>query len=357
MKTCGKCSLNASLRLSGEIFLLPFLVLACSVPTSDFELFGGAHVEWESLSHRVSVLEAGLTAEGPEMAVVGGDWSTGESFSDWVHYRLASVEVRGARAGMAQKRVDVSIHPRGLNDDGELDREGVGRGTVEIPIVELGSWPVYTAVIQGFGIQTGVGQPGSFPAEYDAAHGYPLGRLAVEVGTVVKKEESVTVEASLWFEPASTEEAILDRPAMNDSIPHARFEGWIEVAVVGHEKAGTTLPLTATGDYPYNPPYSTQDPVVLEVDFEPGRLAAWKFLSFEANPGGNGDYIRSIGAEILGEEDLQAVGVELTNSSAFELAPFSYAIEGTLALIPGGRNTSVVLRSREGEAEVGAWVP
>ena len=333
------------------------LLLSCSVPTSDFEVFGGFHLGWESLSHRVSRLEAGIGPDGPKMAMVGGDWSTGESYSDWLHYRMASVEVRGARAGFAQIRVPLSVEARGLDESGEFLREGVAVGVAELPLIEVGAWPVYSAVIQGFGIRSDVAQGASFPADYDSSHGYALGRLQLRVGEPTKGEEAVTVEASLQFEPASTEESILDRPAMNASIPDARFEGWVDVGILGHEREGTSLPLQASVEHPYLPPYSPQEPVRLAVDFERGRLAAWTSLDFEVNPGGPGDYIRTIGAEILGQEDLEAVGMDLTNSSAYELAPFSYSIEGNLTLVPIGRQAEILLRSREGEADVGDWIP
>jgi hypothetical protein len=144
---------------------------------------------------------------------------------------------------------------------------------------------------------------------------------------------------------------------MNSSIPLARFEGWVDVALIGHERSGTTLPLSARGQHPYSPPYSPQESTVVDVEFDRGRLAGWRSLSFEANPGGSGDYIRSVGAEILGEEELQAVGFELTSSSHVELAPFFYSISGTMVLLSAGDEASVLLRSREGETDAGTWTP
>ena len=341
----------------GRRLLLLLAVLGCAVPTSDFELFGGFHLDWESLSHRVSLLEVGIGEEGPEMGLVGGDWSTGESFSDWIHYRLASLEIRNAKARLGQGRIPLVIAPRELDDDGQFRNQGIAEGELVLPISEVGSWSTYTALIQGFGVNTAVEQGPGFPDDYDSAHGYALGALGVDLGEVRREDEEVRVSVSLRFEPSSTEEGILDRPAMNASIPQARFEGWVEVAIVGHERKGTTLPLEAVGEHSYEPPYSVQEATLLDVDFGKGRIAGWSALSFEVNPGGSGDYIRSIGAEVLGEEDLEAVGFDLTNSSAFELAPFSYVVSGTLALLDVGRGSSIALRARSGEADVGNWIP
>ena len=100
-----------------------YLLLACSVPTSDFEVFAGFDVEWDVLSHRVSRLEVANSTDGPEMAVVGGDWSTGEQFSDFLNYRFSSLDIRGARAGFTQVRIPLRIAPRGL-DEGRLCASG-----------------------------------------------------------------------------------------------------------------------------------------------------------------------------------------------------------------------------------------
>ena len=150
-------------------------------------------MEWESLSHRVSRLEAGLGPDGPEMAMVGGDWSTGESFSDWIHYRLSSLEVRQARAGMAQGRAAVNLDSRGVDEDGEYEREGIGYAVVELPISEVGSWPVYTAVLQGFGIRTDVDQGAAKKDALNSSKFIPWANNAMTSGLHDKPPKEATM--------------------------------------------------------------------------------------------------------------------------------------------------------------------
>jgi len=334
-----------------------YLLLACSVPTSDFEVFAGFDVEWDALSHRVSRLEVANGEDGPEMAVVGGDWSTGEQFSDFLKYRFSSLDIRDARAGFAQVRIPFRIEPRGLDDEGEYAQPGTAEGLGEVEIFAVGSWPEYTAVVQGFGIRTDVQQSASFPTDYDPGHGYALGRLSLAVSDVVRGEEALSVGASLTFEPAPTGEGLLDRPAMDASIPLAAFEGWVDVGIIGHERAGTSIPLDTKGTHPYSPPYSPQEAVEMPLNLGSGRIGFWQSLHFEVNPGGHGDYIRAIGAEMVGHEEVEGVRLNLTNSSAFELGALTYSIQGQVALLGLGRRSQAYLRVREGEADVGSWQP
>jgi hypothetical protein len=339
-----------------------FFILACSVPTSDFEIFGGFHFEWDRLSHRVSRIEASVGGEsGPAMAMVGGDWSTGEAFSDFLHYRLPSLEVRNAKAALGQVRVAFTLSAPGLPEEGEEVPDSRpdqwATATARIPIDQVGGWEVYTALIQGFGVRSDVEQSADFPENYDAANGYALGRLAVKVGQAERSDTEVLVPVSIQFVPGDTEEAILDRPAMNSSIPFAQFQAWVEVGVVGHLRQGTEFPAQAVGSHPYAPPYSDQPATRVAMDFPDNRLALWQSLSFEANPLGPGDYIRSIGAELVGEERVRGADLDFGNSSVYELHAFNYSVQGQLALIDLGRNAQIYLRSREGEAEVGEWAP
>jgi len=292
------------------------------------------------------------------MAMVGGDWSTGESFSDSLHYRLPTIEVRDAKASLGQARVDLTIPAAGVSEEEEEPPETPeGLGTARIPLSEVGSWPSYTPVIQGFGVRTDVTQDVDFPADYNSAHGYALGRITVELGVPVREETEILVPVLLQFVPGDTGEQILDRPQMNASIPYARFEGWVDVGVVGHQREGTSVPVQAVGTHPYSPPYSLQEATSLAMDFGRGRIALWQGLSFEANPGAEGDYIRGIGAEVLGDDDIDSVRLDLTNSSVYELGPFSYSIGGELSLVDLGRGAQIFLRTREGEATIGDWVP
>jgi hypothetical protein len=339
------------------------LFLACSVPTSDFEIFGGFQFEWDNLSHRISRIEAAVGGEdGRHMAMVGGDWSTGESYSDFLHYRLPTLEVQNAKANLGQIRVALQVmapfdSEEEAPENDEHNPHTWATGVARIPITEVGSWDVYTAVIQGFGLRTDVPQSDDFPDSYDPANGYAIGHLAVSVGEPERGETEISVPVSLLFAPGDTGEAILDRPEMNASIPFAQFSAWVEVGVVGHLRAGADVPVEATGTHPYAPPYSEQPASLVSLGLPEGRLALWQSLSFEANPGGSGDYIRNMGAELYGSESVEGARLELGNSSIYELDQFSYSVTGSLSMVDLGRSARVYVRTREGESDIGSWVP
>jgi hypothetical protein len=342
--------------LEAGMFLM---LMACSVPTSEFEIFAGFQFEWDNLSHRISRIEAVVGGEdGNQMAMVGGDWSTGESFSDFLNYRLPTLEVQNAKAGLGQVRVELTIPvPDSPGENEDEPTATWATGIARIPISEVGAWEVYTPVIQGFGIRTDVAQSGDFPDDYDPANGYALGRLAVSLGPAERGETEVVVPVSLLFVAGDTGEAILDRPEMNASIPFAQFNGWVEVGVVGHLRKGTDVPVEATGTHAYAPPYSEQPPSLVNLGLPEGRLALWQTLSFEANPGGSGDYIRNMGAELYGGERVEGARLQLGNSSVYELDQFSYEVSGSLSMVDLGRSARVYLRIREGESEIGSWAP
>ena len=126
---------------------------------------------------------------------------------------------------------------------------------------------------------------------------------------------------------------------------------------MGHLRAGTDVPVEATGTHSYAPPYSEQPSSLVSLGLPEGRLALWQSLSFEANPGGSGDYIRNMGAEIYGSESVEGARLQLGNSSIYELDQFSYSVTGSLSMVDLGRSARVYVRTREGESDIGSWVP
>ena len=91
----------------------------------------------------------------------------------------------------------------------------------------------------------------------------------------------------------------------------------------------------------------------MALELGEGRVPVWTSMEFEVNPGGQGDYIRSLGAELVGAQRTEAALFDLSASSAYELAPFSYAVGGALALLNLGRSATAFYRVREGEANLG----
>jgi hypothetical protein len=339
------------------------LLAACSVPVSDFEILAGFHFEWDAESHRVSRIAVAVGGEnGPLMAMAGKAADESSSGDDFLNYRLPTLEVRNARAALGQVRVPILL-PAGMEavdedaEDPDEDAEEAWNGTARIPLDQVGGWPVYTAVIQGFGVRSDGAQNDTLQGGYDAAMGYALGRLAVQLGDAERGDSEIIVPVSFQFIPADTGETTSDHPAMNASIPFVQFEAWVEVGVVGHMRQGTQFPVNAMGTHVYEPPHSEQPPILLDLGFGDGRLAFWQSLSFEANPEGEGEPIRRFGSELVGEERVAGAQLDFGNSSTTERNAFTYVIQGQLGLIDLGGDAHIYLRNRKGKAEPGDWVP
>ena len=109
---------------------------------------------WADLSHRISYLNVSLDASSGDanMGLIGGDWSTGEEFSDTIFYRMGGAKVSTDRAGFAYGEISLVIEP---SVDGS---EFTANGTASVPYSEIGDWPNYVALISGFGMWTDVEQ-------------------------------------------------------------------------------------------------------------------------------------------------------------------------------------------------------
>ena len=82
-------------------------------PTSVVVWSGWNHT-WGMLSHRVARLRAVLEPdETLSMGIVGGDWSTGESFSDDVNYRMHYQRILGLDSAVEHGETTLQVGPEG----------------------------------------------------------------------------------------------------------------------------------------------------------------------------------------------------------------------------------------------------
>ena len=71
------------------------LLLACA-PSDPELLLTGWEYEWEQLSHRVAFLRVGVEEDSSlSLGLIGGDWSTGTTFTDTPAYRVRYQRVAG----------------------------------------------------------------------------------------------------------------------------------------------------------------------------------------------------------------------------------------------------------------------
>ena len=133
------------LRLMKIHVLLPLLALGCSSKSDTGEpIAGESHIvwagwnhQWGLLSHRISLVRVKAGEDGSaESGILGGDWSTGESWSDDVNVRVHQQSVTTSALEFTSGEVSITVGP-----DGEA--------TVPIPDA-AGDY----VVLQGFEIDT-----------------------------------------------------------------------------------------------------------------------------------------------------------------------------------------------------------
>lgn len=340
------------------------LLSGCSETTEGSVLLGW-QFDWTQLSHRVAYVDVDMPDDGSvEMGMIGGDYSTGDEFSDTVLYRANTLAVTSSRAAFASAEVTLEIEPAS---------EGSGftaAGAVSFDGEAVGDWPDYTAFVSGFTLDTDLEEQGEgYSDEYDPALGYTSLGFGVWLDEVEVGDSSYEVPVTVRFAhgPSGEEDVpgiTEGREAMDASIPHARTAVRVRVTLVGYKGDRDDLSLEESVALAYDPPYSVQSLSELPAVSESGRTAVpgWRGFNLVVNggEGNHGDYLRSFGA-ILDPGDALDEGLDgtvtagVTGTSAFELAPMTYDFTGDLAVLHL-KDTEVSLTQWGGEAEIGDWV-
>lgn len=186
---------------------------------------------WTNMNHRISLWHVGLDREDPcragtiDAAFIGGDFTTGEVFTDEAELSFAwqSVVADPARLGVARVRVPLDIPPGGTlagtwtGDRAELGIDGYGE---------------VVAVIEGIRLTTDVEPTDDWPNDYEPRLGYTSRGLGASVAVHRTDETMVEVDWSVRFEHGIAEDVLL-RADMNAAVPFAPAEGWLDVLLVG----------------------------------------------------------------------------------------------------------------------------
>lgn len=308
------------------------LLLACAPadPTEAIVL-SGWHYEWETLSHRVSRLRAVVEPDASlSLGLVGGDYSTGETFVDVPHYRMRFQRVRTPYADFLQAEGSFEVGP-----------EPEASLTLTLDAAGLDERRGLVALLQGWDLDTDIPQAADYPADYDPGYGYTSAGFGVRLGepTRVGDEVQVPVTARVRWAPQ-------DRDDMNAAIPHARTALTLRVLLVAYDGTLDATTVRGGADYPYTPPYTDQPPMGGSFAFDGGRpegFLGWTGFDLlgEAvgdDEDGQGDYLRAFGAEAVPSADdarrLEgAVTATLSTSSFIEFTQLSASFEADLVRI------------------------
>lgn len=186
---------------------------------------------WTNMNHRISLWQVALDRADPcrastiDAAFIGGDFTTGEVFTDEAELTFAwqSVVTDPAALGVARVRVPLSIAPGGVvSGEWTGDRAELG----------IDGYADVVAVIEGVRLSTDVEAPDDWPNEYEPRLGYTSRGLGASVDARRVDDAEVVVDWSVRFEHGIAEDVLL-RADMNEAIPFAPAEGWLDVLLIG----------------------------------------------------------------------------------------------------------------------------
>jgi hypothetical protein len=267
----------------------------------------GIGLAWKLLNHRISFWEAypssaACPAERFDdvslvAGYVGGDWSTGQIFTDAPHIDYRYFAVDSSEIAFLPLEVELRIDPPDYVAATVVD--------ADLDAAKMAGRRAYAAFVNGLELWTDLPQPDpDYPADYDPALGYTSRGLGAGV-------EELTVEGdaahlSVW---ARFELGPADRDAMNRAIPHAETGAVVHVLLVGVDD-GAITPFNLGYLLQYDPPrplfqpkypHATEEMRRAEVAGEPGYPVAfvgWRSFDFRLfGSATDGDYIREISAQ------------------------------------------------------------
>lgn len=310
------------LRPMNAVFFIPFLALACSGKSDTAEPSGDTHIVWSGwnhrwglLSHRVSLVrvKAGETGSA-ESGILGGDWSTGESWSDDVGVRIHQQAITAEGMVVTLGETSLTVGPE-------------GEATVALPDAtgEL-------VVLQGFEIDTELPllvEPDVEPPDYDPKLGY----TSRGFGMALSETDAG------WEATATVRWGPRDRADMNAAIPLAQTAVTIYWASISGIDATTPIRISGTQDLAHSPPNSPQSGHTEPLDLSGHGFAALRgfYLGIDDTDGGDGgDYLRSFGVELpptIDGRPPSAVSAEVLNTSVIELGEMSmsYSVDAVWA--------------------------
>ena len=304
-----------------------------------FSMWSGWNHTWTLLSHRISLLRVRSLDDGEaESGILGGDWSTGESWSDTVDYRIHQQTISSpdlaAYHGQSvfQVRTDTPVAETVALDDIDAD----------------------LVVLRGFEINTDVAQEDAYPANYDPALGYTSRGFALSVS--LNADGDVAVEGTVRWGPR-------DRDNMNAAIPEATSQLTVWWTAISGVEAHEELFFSASKDLTHTPPNSDQSGVREPTGWSgtgAAGLAKIDLRLFDTDGGDGGDYVRSFGVEIPpGDRGVAPSDIagEILTTSLIELGVMSMDLDVHALWIPLEADVhAVTSQTFRGTHDIGTFV-
>ncbi len=336
--------------------MLLLILTGCAQPETVHALvLQGWEYEWESLSHRISLLQVQVNQDSTaSLGLIGGSFTTGSEGTDVPHYRLEYADIGIPGAAFAEAQGTWTIGP---------DASGTSTLTTAAPDGCGDQMAVY---LNGFGIDTGVPQSADYPADYDPSLGYTSNGFAWALGgpRLSGGMLSVDVKATVRWAPQ-------DRADMNAAIPFAQTGVSADVLFVCFQGDAQGAVVSGNVDYPWNPPFTQQDPMTTPFSIvgdaqahgnKNGVVGGTGFdlqaMFTDVDGSSTGDYLRSYGVELTGSDDGKgtwsgSTTAQITNSSLIEYGDEAASFAADYTRI-GVRGATTATATAEGTHDVGA---
>jgi hypothetical protein len=319
----------------------------CEVEESSSYVWGGFGYEWETLSHRLSLLKGMMTETGgAEVGMIGGDWSTGATWSDVPSFRLHTQAVKSSQVHVVHGATVLS-----------MDRNEETLVSEELAIPAGLEGENASVVLRGIRLNADVPQGEDYPSNYDPALGYTSSGLRYGVGDATVEADMVSfpVTGQLFWGPQ-------DREDMNEALKYAQSELEIGWTVIFHSEPREDYTVSGSAVYPRTPPNS-EHPSFGAEDLSFGPVASVGFagirnvsLRLQDQEGTDqGSYWRRVGFELRDLDQTEPYGYAMaTNSSLLEEIAVTASVEAQLSWFPVTEEcASVDIDLIEGSHDVG----
>jgi len=301
-----------------------------------FTVWSGWNHTWEMLSHRVSLIRVKATSDSTaESGILGGDWSTGATWSDSVGYRIHSQTISSHQLSAQQGETILTIGPEGTAST----------------MVDIDGFDADLVLLSGFEITTDIEQPDEYPSDYDPALGYTSRGFGMSVS--LNPNGNVDVQGSVRWGPR-------DRDDMNAALAVAESQltiWWTAISGIEEEHG---FHMVKGQELAHDPPYSEQNGLREDLPWSGTGIAGisnFDLRLYDTDGGDGGDYLRSFGIEMVPSPDASvpnSISAEILTSSALELGTMSMNIEAQTVWIPLETSiNSIAVDSLEGIHDIG----
>ena len=324
-------------RVMKRMFAVALLSCSCikGEDATPFTVWSGWNHTWDMLSHRVSLIRVKSNNDATaESGILGGDWSTGATWSDSVRYRIHNQTVSSHLLSAQHGEAILTIGP-----------DGTGTTTVEID-----DFNADVVLLSGFEINTDIEQSSEYPDNYDPALGYTSRGFGMAVE--LNENGDVDVTGSVRWGPR-------DREDMNEALRHAQSQLTVWWTAISGVDATESFHMVKSQDLAHDPPNSEQSSLSEVLPWNGTGIAGisgFDLNLFDTDGGEGGDYLRSFGVEMVPNRNASAPEVlssEILTYSALELGTMSMDVEAHAVWIPL-KQYQVEVTSWEGIHDIGA---